>query len=204
MSINAEADSAGQARVVEIEERTWLPRHQRGDPDAFAALLAAYQRPVYSYLVRCGVVEPARDDLFQDVFLKIHAAAASYRPDQPLRPWIFAIAANTVRNYFRALRPHLSWDEADTNLPDPGPGVDQNAEFLELIDWLAQAIPTLPLAQREVLNLVAIEGLRLQEAAEILDLPINTIKTHLRRARLSLIKALTSREAGGGGSDDTL
>ena len=74
--------------VVELEERSWLPRHCRGDQAAFPALMDAYRGPVYGYLVRCGIAEADRDDLFQNVFLKIHAAAASYEPVRALAPWI--------------------------------------------------------------------------------------------------------------------
>ncbi len=83
--------------VVDLEERTWLSRHCRGDASAFPALLEAYRRPVYGYLVRSGVAEANRDDIFQNIFLKIHAAARSYDPTRPLRPWLFTIVANTVR-----------------------------------------------------------------------------------------------------------
>ena len=69
--------------VVDLEERTWLARHRRGDAGAFPALMAAYRRPVYSYLVRGGVAEADRDDVFQAIFLKIHAAAGSYDPARP-------------------------------------------------------------------------------------------------------------------------
>ena len=88
--------------VVDLEERSWLPRHCNGDQAAFPALLEAYRRPIYSYLVRTGVAQAQRDDLFQSIFLKIHSAAASYQPSRPLAPWLFTIVANSVRNHFRA------------------------------------------------------------------------------------------------------
>ena len=69
--------------VLDLEERTWLARHCRGDQAAFPALMAAYRRPVYSYLVRGGVAEADRDDLFQSIFLKIHKAANRLRAGPP-------------------------------------------------------------------------------------------------------------------------
>lgn len=202
---NGHAENANDrlAGVVELEERTWLPRHRRGDTEAFDELLAAYQRPIYSYLLRCGVAESAREDLFQDIFLKIHAAAGKYQPNKPLRPWIFTIAANTVRNYFRDNRRHLSWGEAE-DIPDPQPGVDHQLDLRATVAWLEKAMTGLSLVQREVLNLAVIEGFRLQEAADILQMPLNTVKTHLRRARLALLEALASRDAAARGSDDHL
>src|SRR5262245_46001422 len=83
------------------DSRGALLRHREGDREAFALLVAHYRRPVYSYLIRCGVAEPDRDDVFQSVFLRIHRAAGQYRPDLPVHPWIFTIVANEVRSYHR-------------------------------------------------------------------------------------------------------
>ena len=72
--------------VVSLDERDWLPRHCRGEQEAFGELMKAYQAPVYRYLARCGVPPASRDDVFQEIFVKIHLAAASYQPSRP-PPW---------------------------------------------------------------------------------------------------------------------
>ena len=190
-SANNESEQRTTQRIVDLEERNWLPRHCRGDHEAFPALLRAYRGPVYNYLVRCGVAETIRDDLFQDIFLRVHAAAASYLPTRPLRPWLFTIIANTVRNHLRGQRlRQAAYAEEDAEAPDPRPDAQGRAEAQELVNWLEQAIADLPLSQRDVLLLVTIEGLPQQEVAEILKMPLNTVKTHLRRARLTLVGAL--------------
>ena len=199
-----------QQDVVDLEERTWLTRHCRGDASAFPALLEAYRRPVFGYLVRNGVAEADRDDIFQSIFLKIHAAAQSYDPTRPLGPWLFTIVANTVRNHFRAQAVPITMVPRDDPLdpldpPDPNPGPEQIAAARETVAWLEEALLALPPAQREVLLLVAVAGLRQQDVALSLDLPINTVKTHLRRARLALADGLADRDApagGTGGTDD--
>lgn len=184
--------------VVDLEERTWLARHRRGDASAFPALMAAYRRPVYSYLVRSGVADADRDDVFQAIFLKIHAASGSYDPARPLAPWLFTIVANSVRNHFRD-RPRAyglaSVDDDPPDPPDPSPGPEQIASARQTLAWLEGALTSLPPAQREVLLLVAIVGLRQQDVAQALDLPLNTVKTHLRRARLALAARLAERNA---------
>jgi RNA polymerase sigma-70 factor (ECF subfamily) len=195
--------------VVDLEERTWLARHSRGDPEAFPALLAAYRRPVYSYLVRTGVEESDRDDVFQTIFLKFHTAAASYDPSRPLRPWLFAIVANTVRSHFRARPiPFAAPAPPDPpDAPDPDPGPERIAAARETVAWLAEAVRALPLPQRQVLLLTTAVGLGQQEVAQSLDLPLNTVKTHLRRARLALAADLARRDApasGRGATDDDL
>ncbi len=199
-----------QQDVVDLEERTWLTRHCRGDASAFPALLEAYRRPVFGYLVRNGVAEADRDDIFQSIFLKIHAAAQSYDPTRPLGPWLFTIVANTVRNHFRAQAVPITTVPRDDPLdpldpPDPNPGPEHIAEARETIAWLEEALLALPPVQREVLLLVTIVGLRQRDAANALNLPLNTVKTHLRRARLALAAGLADRDApagGTGGTDD--
>ena len=183
--------------ILDLEQRTWLPRHLRGDPDAFQSLLNAYQSPIYSYLIRCGIPEAAQDDLFQDIFLKIHTAAASYQPSRPLKPWIFTIAANTVRNHLRRQQePIQTGYEATPEPPDPQPSAETRLAQNHQLNWLEQAIAALPLKQREVLLLAAVEGLPQQEVAQCLKIPLNSVKTYLRRARLSLIDALQQHECG--------
>ena len=206
-------DSAKRPQdVVDLEERSLLARHCRGDTDAFPALMSAYRRPVYSYLVRNGVAEADRDDIFQSIFLKIHAAAESYDPSRPLAPWLFTIVANTVRNHFRAHTvPIAAVPSADSldplDLADPNPDPEHIAAVRETVAWLEEALLALPPAQREVLLLVTVAGLRQQEVAHSLNLPLNTVKTHLRRARLALADGLADRDApagGTGGTDDQL
>lgn len=202
MSIEA---AEPQTRIVDLDERSWLPRHCRGDETAFAALFEAYRRPVYGYLVRCGVAEGDRDDLFQSIFLKIHAAAASYDPRRPLAPWLFTIVANSMRNHFRDRPVPIATTDDQPDPPDPAPGPDQIAEGRQTVAWLEEALRELPPAQRAALLLVAVVGLRQREAARVLDVPLNTVKTHLRRARLTLAAGLAGRNAtptDPGGSDE--
>ena len=133
------------------------------------------------------------------------AGAASYRPSKPLRAWIFTIAVNTVRNHWRASRNQFSVvDNAQVaDRADPDPSADGAAETAQTLTWLSKAIATLPIAHREVLVLVAIEGLPQQEVAGILDMPLNSVKTNLRRARLALLKEQRRRDAPALDGDET-
>jgi RNA polymerase sigma-70 factor (ECF subfamily) len=197
----AEPTAEPTMAVVNLDERQWLARHCRGDREAFSALMNAYQAPVYGYLVRCGVPQPSRDDVFQEIFVKIHLAAASYQPSRPLRPWLFTIAANSVRNHFRDESRHrVATQPQARETPSGNHGPRELAEIQETVAWLEDALPALPLAQREVLVLGSIAGLRLQDIATVLHIPLNTVKTLTRRARASLARALAehgSATAGG-------
>ena len=69
--------SRAVVHFVNIDERRLLPMHSEGYAGAFRELVERYRAPVYGYLVRCGVAPAMRDDLFQDIFMRIHTAAAS-------------------------------------------------------------------------------------------------------------------------------
>lgn len=180
-----------------------LRRHCDGDPEAFAVLVAEYRRPVYSYLLRCGVTAEDRDDLFQVIFLKIHRSTAQYQPERPSHPWIFTIVANEVRTYWRRRKVRaLVFASLEAHEPaDPAPDGDRVVQARETVAWLEEEIRALPLAQREVLILASLEGRPLGEVAEVLGFPVNTVKTHLRRARLSLSERLARRGAAKPGEE---
>jgi len=178
--------------IINMEERRWLTKHLSGDSAAFPKLVQAYRRPIYSYLVRCGLNQSTRDDLFQEIFLKIHKSADSYNPSQPLSPWIFTIAVNTFRNYkrekYQQYSEVIALDETE-ELHNNDPTPDKIAHFTQTLEWLEIAITKLPSEQAEALTLTSIQGLKLKEVAEILERPVATIKTHIRRARQTLIKS---------------
>lgn len=160
--------------------------------------MQAYSAPIYGYLARCGVAPPERDDVLQEIYTRVHGAAARYDASRPLRPWLFTIAANTVRNHLRD-RAHgvvgsVSLDAAGAAEPAAAaPNAEELAEARATAAWVDGAIAGLPLEQREVLVLCAVEQLPQAEVAEALGLPVNTVKTLLHRARLALAKQLARR-----------
>lgn len=204
--------------VLDLEERRWLPRYCRGDQHAFEELVRSYGKLVYTFLCRYGVAPQNRDDLFQDIFLKVHQAASRYRSSEPLRPWLISIVLNTVRNARRASgrRTHLLSQvrneagpaAADESAPGvvtapSSAGLEEQVDRQLTVQWLGQRITELGETQREVLVLSTLQGLSMKEIAQILAIPENTVKTHLRRARLALAESLAERErnaAAGGGA----
>lgn len=184
--------------MLPLSDRVLLERHARGDTDAFAQLMRIYQNPVYGYLVRSGIRPADRDDLFQQVFEKVHRASMRELPDGPVRPWLFAIAANTVRDAYRRakVRSIVELDDAAGHAePSDDVRPDEAAERTEELSFLDREIARLPLEQREALLLCAVEGLPLADAAVALDVPVNTLKTRIRRARGALAMAAQRRQA---------
>jgi len=180
---------ASQAPVVELEERRWLAAHLRGDQQAFAKLMQAYRKPVYSLLMRQGLAPQHCDDLFQEIFIKVHRSAHQYQANRPLSPWIFTIAINTLRNHVRSQPQDSASEQVLEAVSDEQPGPEQIAELEETLNWLEQAVVQLPRAQAEALTLSVVKGMKLQDICQVLNIPLNTLKTHLRRARQALLKA---------------
>jgi RNA polymerase sigma-70 factor (ECF subfamily) len=183
--------------VAAGDERELLLRHLGGEPGAFAELVSRYRAPVYSYLLRCGVAEQDRDDLFQEIFTRIHRAARQYRPERPLHPWLFTVVANAVRNHLRQKKVRdLVFGDPPANDPaDDTADAEEVARAEQTRAWLEDRIRELPLVQREALILTCIQNLPQKQVASILGLRLNTLKTHLRRARLALVRQLALREA---------
>ncbi|AKF05339.1 RNA polymerase sigma-70 factor, ECF subfamily [Sandaracinus amylolyticus] len=194
------------ARVVALSapsphERALLERHRGGDPAAFAELIETWQAPIHGYLARSGVAAPERDDLFQEVFLRVHGALRGAEgtdglPRGPLGPWIFAIAVNAVRSHFRKqkVRAVVSLrDDAGDATADHAPSPEGALVMRETTAWVEAQIARLPLEQREALLLCTVHGLELRDAAEALGVPVDTVKTRVRRARLALAEARARR-----------
>lgn len=191
------ASSVDCANPTDEEERQWLPRHASGDRTAFKSLMKSYGPAVMGYIVRCGVPPALRDDIFQDVFFKIHRNAPLYSPRHPLRPWLFTVTANVVRSHYRkqsVFQRYFSSQELDTDPKDTAPSSVAQGEASEVAKSLDAAIQRLPMKQREVLGLVCFEHMALDEVAVALSMPVNSVKTNLQRARKALRKELERYE----------
>ena len=182
--------------VQDQQERDWVLDHAAGERQAFPQLVEAYRAPVYSYLVRSGVSAADRDDLFQEVFIRVHRAADSYNPGRPVAPWLFTIVANAVRNHLRGRRVReLIFREAPAVEPvDTAERGDERIEAVENRAWLEKELQRLPRAQREALLLTYLKRMPRQQIATALGIPLNTLKTNLRRARLELVRRLGQRD----------
>jgi RNA polymerase sigma-70 factor, ECF subfamily len=174
-----------------------LTRHLAGDPAAFEALIRQFGGAVRGLLSRYGLTPEERDDVFQEVFLRVHRSAASWRGEHGVKPWLFAIAVNTARSWLTRKRPRELREStpASQRLVDPAPLGAEVVEAREFAGWLSQELDRLPLEQREVVVLCGVHQLPMADAAFVLMLPVGTIKSRLRRGRLALAEALERRDA---------
>ncbi len=171
-----------------------LRRHLDGDERAFPILIQRHGGLVYGLLGRCGLRPQERDDVFQEVWLRVHRAAHRHDPSRPLRPWLATVALNTARTHLaRGRSPEVAREIPER--PSPGASPGGLTEGRELADWLRAELDALPEPQRVVVHLSCVVGLAQADVANALDLPVNTVKTHLRRGRLALAHALARRRA---------
>lgn len=134
------------------------------------------------------------DDLVQDAIERALAREATFRDGSKLRPWLFSLMHNLFVDGTRS-REAVDWS-ADTNeLPEMA--APRSSDPAEMRD-IHKALEKLPTEQREVLLLVAIEGLRYREAAEVLALPVGTVMSRLARAREKMQEILGGIPAGIG------
>jgi RNA polymerase sigma-70 factor, ECF subfamily len=174
-----------------------VARHLEGDPEAFGELVARFGPLVWGLTGRYGLRREERDDVFQEVFLRLHRGAELYRPGRPVKPWVIAIAVNTTRSWMSRGRSRnfVVAERVEERRIAPDPDPRQVAEAAETLDFLAEELDRLPLERREVVLLCAVHQLPMAEVASILELPVGTVKTHLRKGRLALARALERRAA---------
>ena len=104
-----------------------------------------------------------------------------------------------VRTWARRRRVRQLVEAAAEAQPEPvdrAPDGEQTAAARETVAWLERELASLPLPKREVVLLACVEGMPLKDVAEALAIPVNTVKTHLRRARIALAEALARRHRG--------
>ncbi len=181
---------------------------------AFEELVHRYERELFNYLRHyLGDAEMA-EDAFQATFLQVHLKVAQFEAGRKVRPWLYTIATNQAIDAQRRNRRHRmvslnrrgGENGEDTEVgslaellgshePDP---FDQ-LEEAERHDDVRRAVEQLPDGLREVLLLVYYQGLKYREAADILDIPVGTVKSRLHAAIHRLNEAINPTNLPGHG-----
>jgi RNA polymerase sigma-70 factor, ECF subfamily len=161
-----------------------------GDAAAFDTLYARHKGGVYRYLLRQCRQGGVADELFQDVWMNLIRARASYAPTAKFTTWLYRLAHNRLIDHYRAtgtVSLVSMDDEAHGDIVDALPGVagdqpDVRAENRQLGARLMAAVAALPAAQREAFLLQQEGGLTLAEIAELTGAGVETVKSRLRYA----------------------
>ena len=173
-------------------EHELVARCRQGDETAFRELVDQYKGLVFGLIARSVPNRARAEELAQDVFLKVHKGLPYFRGESKLSTWIYRIVVNALSQE----RPEL----ATVSLDETIEGEDRarlqvaadDTAFGDLVlkDRLQKAIERLPIQYQVLVNGHYLKGMRYEDLAEALDMPMGTVKTHLHRAKRQLRRLL--------------
>jgi RNA polymerase sigma-70 factor (ECF subfamily) len=176
---------------------------QHGDPEAFVALLSRYKNRLYRYLLRL-VHEPATaEDLFQQTWMRVIENIRRFDAKRDFGAWLFAVARNLAIDHLRRYRPQSLEEPVGEGLTlseqfsTQGPGALDLVLRSEHTALIQRALESQPPMYREILCLRFEEEMKLEEIAEVLALPLSTVKSRLGRALERLRTSYLRQHAKG-------
>jgi RNA polymerase sigma-70 factor (ECF subfamily) len=183
-----------------------LTRFCRGQTEAFGVLVRRYERELYGYLRRYLGDHDLAEDVFQNTFLQLYTKRHQYEPGRPVRPWLYTIATHQAIDALRRNGRHqaLSLDQNHKELRDGdirsllelletrGPGPLDLAQGEERRERVRASVDRLPDFLRQVVILAYYQGLKYREIADILSIPVGTVKSRLHTALTKLHEAWLS------------
>jgi len=169
-------------------ERQLIERCRRGDERAFEELVDRYKARVFALIARTTQDRTRVEDLAQEVFLRVHRGLPYFRGEARLSTWIYRIVANVCLQHAERHPAPLGLDEpAAAGRPR---AVDRQFSDFELRDRLEKAIARLPPNYRLLVAAHYLDGVRYEELADALQLPLGTIKSQLFRSKQQLRRLL--------------
>lgn len=174
-----------------------------GDRAAFRVIFERYAPLLQRSMLRELFVREEANDLVQQTFLQLHRARADFDPGQRLKPWIFTIALNLKREYFRRKkrRPERSLDAEQ--VPEPAVAA-LGAAQVEARRTLSRVLGDLPPDQREVIELHWFDGLDFPEVAQVVGASVSAVKVRAHRGYVKLREALGNDPLGNRPGPDAI
>ena len=182
----------------EAPDRELVDRLRRGDATAFDRVYSTYHPRVFSFLLRLSGRRDTAEDLAQETWIKLAKAAPGLREDTTLAPFLFTIARNAFMSHRRWAMLDLSrivtfgLEAMSSATTEPSP--ETHHERARAIALLEAALQSLPVASREALLLVGVEGMEQEEVAKVLGLSYDATRQRLSRARAQLAETLAALE----------
>ena len=177
-----------------------MVRFCRGETEAFGILVRRYERELYGYLRRYVGDGSLAEDVFQNTFLQLYVKSGQYETGRPVRPWLYTIATHQAIDALRRNGRHqavrLDQEVAEPGegelrtllemLESRGPGPLELASEQERRQRVRASVDRLPDFLRQVLVLAYYQGLKYREVADILGIPVGTVKSRLHAALVKL------------------
>jgi RNA polymerase sigma-70 factor (ECF subfamily) len=173
--------------VAVVDDTQLIESALAGNSAAFGDLVRKYQDRLYNTMVHLtGSAEDAKD-VVQDAFVKAYVKLESFQRSSAFYTWLYRIAFNTAMSRQRRRRETRSIEEDCGHEPaDPGSAPADRLEQEELAGQVQRALAALSEEHRTVLVLRDIDGCEYEAVAEILGIPLGTVRSRLHRARMQL------------------
>jgi RNA polymerase sigma-70 factor (ECF subfamily) len=178
-----------------MSDERLLSLYRGGQRKAFEFLLERYKNELFHFLMRFVGSRAGAEDLFQETFLQVHLSADSFDPDRRFRPWLFTIAANKARDY---LRRNSKRQTATLSAPIDEDGTDgrsfadlmegevpqptDEVEAQETRELVKEVMGEMPEHLREVLVMAYFHQFAYKQIADMLKIPLGTVKSRLHAA----------------------
>jgi RNA polymerase sigma factor (sigma-70 family) len=184
----------------ETDRELW-PRIQEGDPDAFAVVFDRYARDVYNFVFRRTASWDLAEEMTSAVFLEAWRRRREFTPEhETLRPWLFGVAGNLLRNSSRSLRRRVAAEGRlqPEDSPDFADDLASKIDDETLMRRTLEVFGALAAHEQDVLGLAVWEALSYEDISIALAIPVGTVRSRIHRARQHLAELL---RAGGHGWD---
>ncbi|MFB9330338.1 RNA polymerase sigma factor [Paenibacillus aurantiacus] len=183
-----------------------LQRMADGDQASFEALVHRYHAPLSGFLQRQVKDSGKAEDFVQETFLRLIKQLQDRKPPDNVQAWLYRVALNLCRDYWKSA--HFRYVQTSFAEPpeqhDFGPAVALIAERQETRREIKESLDSLPEVQKEIITLRFFQDLKLQDIADIVSLPLGSVKTHLYnglrklKSRLHPEVAADAGHQGGG------
>jgi RNA polymerase sigma-70 factor (ECF subfamily) len=167
---------------VEKNRDSLVSRLRAGNRAAARELVDIYYGPIYQFLRRLGHSRQAGEDLTQECFLQVWFRIGQLKDGQMLNGWIYGIAANASKLYWRRNKSEKAVNISDIDLPDKHAGGSEDAAHYEQLVRLKSALGQLPRKLKQAVVLHYMQHLTIAEAAEAVSVREGTLKSRLNRA----------------------
>jgi len=178
-----------------VSDAELLTRYTAGDEAAFREIVNRYKNGLYAFLHQFLNSQELVEDVFQETFLQLFASRKSFDQSRPLRPWLFTIAANKARDALRkwqrtaavpigtmADEEELSFDDVLNTIAVHDVTAPEEIEKHETAEQVEKVVGNMPDSLREILVLAYFSRFSYKQMAEILSIPIGTVKSRLHTA----------------------
>ncbi len=180
-------------------DETLVDECKRDNHQAFTELVDRYKDRVH-WVIRRMLGSGEEEDLAQEVFVRVYEALPDFRQESKFSTWIYKITRNLCLLELRKRRrrgEHLSLEEEGEEkvhwlLPESAENVEEEIEKRDVADNVRKLVDRLPAQYRTVLTLFYMNQVSYEEIADIMEIPIGTVKTHIYRAKLQLRDLLLS------------